>query len=147
MGAQRGEAQAFLQHALSFTEDRCLLWPYAVDGHGYPTLNCWRKAHAIVCEAEHGPAPDGTEVAHSCGIRRCISRRHVRWDTRAGNLADKLKHGTDMRGEKHHNVALTAESVRAVRASDLKGVELATRYGVSQQTICDIRKRRSWAWL
>ncbi len=39
---------------------------------------------------------------------------------------------------------LTADDVRAIRASTERGKALAARYGVSPQSICDIRKRRSW---
>jgi hypothetical protein len=39
---------------------------------------------------------------------------------------------------------LTEQDVREIRSSSESGAHLAGRYGVSQQTICDIRKRRSW---
>jgi hypothetical protein len=39
---------------------------------------------------------------------------------------------------------LTVDDVREIRASSQTGKSLAERFGVSQQTICDIRKKRSW---
>lgn len=39
---------------------------------------------------------------------------------------------------------ITPEIVRVIRLSLDKGVELAKRYNVTQQTICDIKKYRSW---
>jgi hypothetical protein len=39
---------------------------------------------------------------------------------------------------------ITPEIVRTIRTSTERGRVLAKRYGVSEQTICDIRKRRSW---
>lgn len=40
---------------------------------------------------------------------------------------------------------ITPDVVREIRASAEPGKVLAARYGVSVQTVCDIRKRRSWA--
>lgn len=40
---------------------------------------------------------------------------------------------------------ITPEIVRHIRTSDERGKDLAERYGVTQATITDIRKRRSWA--
>lgn len=40
---------------------------------------------------------------------------------------------------------LTPDDIRAIRASDDTGVALAARYGITKQSVTDIRKRRSWA--
>lgn len=40
---------------------------------------------------------------------------------------------------------LTPEDVREIRSSDEPGRVLALRYGISPQSVTDIRKRRSWA--
>lgn len=40
---------------------------------------------------------------------------------------------------------ITPDIVRAIRASTDHGIDLAARYGVSKQTITDIRKFRSWS--
>jgi hypothetical protein len=54
---------------------------------------------------------------------------------------------TDHRGNARRGVSdkLTPDIIRTIRASTERGVVLAERYGVSQQSITDIRKRRSWA--
>lgn len=49
-----------------------------------------------------------------------------------------------MRGETQWQARLTADDVRTIRASKESGKELARRFGVSPQTICDIRKGRKW---
>lgn len=39
---------------------------------------------------------------------------------------------------------LTEQDIRDIRAADEINAKLAIKYGVSQATICDIKKRRSW---
>lgn len=48
------------------------------------------------------------------------------------------------RGESCYRAALTEQDVRNIRESNERGKDLAARFGVSPQTITDIRKRRSW---
>lgn len=48
------------------------------------------------------------------------------------------------RGSKQWSTHLTDEDVREIRSSELTGKELADKFDLSPQAICDIRKRRSW---
>lgn len=48
------------------------------------------------------------------------------------------------RGEKSYAAKVTALDVLAIRASSESGRELAVKYGISPQSITDIRKLRSW---
>jgi len=48
------------------------------------------------------------------------------------------------RGETQWAAKLTEEAVREIRSSSLTGKSLAEKFGVTQQLICDIRKRRAW---
>lgn len=54
---------------------------------------------------------------------------------------------TGMRGTRQWSTHLADQDIRNIRSSQLSGKELSKRYEVSSQTICDIRKRRSWAHL
>ena len=49
------------------------------------------------------------------------------------------------KGEKNGAAKLTAEQVITIRRSAETYAVLAKAFGVSVQTICDIRKRRSWS--
>lgn len=40
---------------------------------------------------------------------------------------------------------ITPDIVRDVRTSEMRGKDLAVKYGISPQLVCDIRKRRTWA--
>jgi hypothetical protein len=48
------------------------------------------------------------------------------------------------RGEKCPVSKLKKEAVIEIRSSSMRGKDLATKFGVSQQTVTDIRKNRSW---
>lgn len=148
--ARYGEAAAFIATAVNYKGDDCLIWPFATQRKGYGHVRIDGKdcsAHSVVCEAVHGPAPDGREAAHSCRTPPCINPQHLRWDTRPGNHADKLKHGTHDRGERHSRHKLTEQQVLAIRASKEPQLRCAQRYGVSKTLVRRIRTGKQWAWL
>jgi hypothetical protein len=147
-GTAVGEPWAFLAGAIEYQADECLLWPFAkIQGYGYLNKHGRnRRAHIVVCEAVHGPKPSAKhQVAHACGTPACVNPRHLRWDTVAGNLADKLIHGTHNRGERHNMAKLSADQVRAIRAQPGRLLrDLASEFGVSQAMISMIRNNKNW---
>ena len=102
------------------------------------------EVHRIVCEAFHGPAPEGHEAAHNDGIRTNCHEGNLRWATPAGNAADRDRHGTTRRGERHPGAKLSAEVVRCIRLSQRSGPALAREYGVCRSVITRIRARKIW---
>lgn len=131
----------------------CLIWPFsrADGGRGYVYFGGRRiPAPRAMCIMAHGEPPSpGLHAAHSCGNGHlgCMHPKHLRWATPVENAADTLIHGTRVRGMMTPNSILSEDQVREIRASSEKGVRLAERHGVSQSTICCIRKGRRWAWL
>jgi hypothetical protein len=91
------------------------------------------------------------EAAHSCGNGHlgCVTKRHLSWKTRSGNMLDMIEHGRSLRGQKQWNAKLTEEAAREILA--LKGVEttttLAKRVGGSSGTIRSVFRGYSWAWV
>lgn len=74
-----------------------------------------RYIHNIVLEAFVAPRSEGMEAAHGNGIRHDNRLSNLRWDTRAGNFADKIIHGTSAVGDRHGRRKLTAAEVEAIR--------------------------------
>lgn len=70
-----------------------------------------------------------------------IKQRHS-WRHLAGEAVKHRRVGK--RGESCYASKLTAQDVLDIRASTDTGKSLSEKYGVSQQSITDIRKRRSW---
>ena len=81
-------------------------------------------------------------MAHSCGVRRCINKRHLRWATQVENEVDKLTHGT-------RQSKLTEKQVLFIR--NLHGVVpqklLASHFKVSLGTVEQILARKIWRHL
>ncbi len=65
--------------------------------------------HRMVCEAFHGPQPDGHEVRHLDGTRVNNVPGNLAWGTRSENAKDRQAHGTDRAAE---NGLLGAEATR-----------------------------------
>jgi hypothetical protein len=147
-----GMPMQFFEQALTHRSDECLLWPYGKMTGGYGCL--WsdgrtNHVHRLVCIRVYGEPPTAEhEAAHSCNVHACVNPRHLRWDTRKGNEADKILHGTSNRGERNGNAKLTAADVLAIRSQPHRlQRDLAREYGVSWATIQRVRRRENWTWL
>ena len=148
--ARNGEPAAFVERAVAYTGDACLIWPYGKDSNGYGVVVAGR-VHALVCARVNGPCPVGQEAAHSCGNPACCAPKHIRWDTHAGNMHDMSSavHGTagpinPCCGEAVNTAKLTAEDVLTIRASNLAQRSLAEVFNCTQANISAIVTRKTW---
>lgn len=69
-------------------------------------------------------------------IKQRVSWQHVKGE------AVKAKRVSPRKGKSNR---ITPDIVREIRTSTDSGAKLSAQYGISKQTVCDIRKRRSWA--
>lgn len=125
------------------------------NGHGYMYVNVrvdgrqqHRYVHHLVCEAFHGPRPEGMEVAHNDGNTKNNAASNLRWDTPTNNHADKKAHGTHLSGESSPRAKLTqrdAEDIRDLYDLGHSQREIAEQYGVSQITISRVVRRERYA--
>lgn len=106
------------------------------------------KISVLVCSAFHGPKPSPHHmVAHWDGNRANDSVCNLRWATHAENEADKERHGTRPRGEKHSLSVLTESGIKEIKKR-LRGNEscpsIAKDFGVHGTTIFAVKKGRTW---
>jgi len=105
------------------------------------------RVHVIVLETFIGPRPNGMDGAHDNGKRSDNRLSNLLWKTKVENEADKLRHGTRLRGERNAAAKLTAPDVVRIRqeASGNTQAALARRFGVSSRTIRKILSGALWA--
>lgn len=105
--------------------------------------------HRLLAEAFLPEPQDGqTEVAHNDGCRTNIDLSNLRWASRQENQLDRLAHGTHSRGERSYCAAFSNDDARKIRqrllAEKISNVALAKEFGVSHETIRNIRLNRSY---
>ena len=145
---------AWLSSALSLETDECILWPFATNKKGYGIVRVNRRrmtANHYICWMTNGerPTEKHTDTAHSCGVRRCCNKRHIRYATSKENSLDSIEHGTMARGRSNGQARLTENDVRQIRSEigrrSLRSI--AAQYGVTHKAISFIRDGVTWASL
>ncbi len=103
------------------------------------------KVHRLVALAFLGEPPTPQhQVAHNNGNPAINCVENLRWATAQENQHDRRAHGTASLGEANYRAKLTANDVRAIRASTQRNCDLARVYGVSWSQIYSIRCRKTW---
>jgi len=112
------------------------------------TTHCTKKVHHLVLEAFVGPRPPGMEAAHEDGNPRNNLLSNLRWSTSTANQADRVRHGTDIRGSDHRLAKLCEEDVIEIKQRRRAGEtyrSIAVAFGVSHPLIIKIVQGKAWA--
>jgi hypothetical protein len=156
MPTRNPEIDAFIDKAITYEDDDCLIWPFSRLDNGYPQLSSGRfkKQYGTrivsraICQIANGPPPiPKHEAAHSikCTSKLCINRKHLRWATRLENFSD------DRRGEDHFCSKLTEEQILEIRKRYATGKytqqRLADEYNIHQAQMWIIITFKLWAWV
>lgn len=137
-------------HARTREEDGHLIWTGAMKDGKSPTAQVAGRVHSVrrlVWEVTHNVAL-GPRIARACcGVHGCVHP-----DCISAVDASFVQRGILRSKDARMRVALgrrkasklTDDDIKAIRASDLTQTELATRYGVSQQSISMYRRGVVW---
>ena len=153
--------------------DSCWEWTASLDKWGYgafaSTLKGQKKkvykSHRFVWMLLFGEIPKGMCVCHRCDNPKCINPCHLFLGTQAENIADALKKGrfrlngtakldgspiNRARGERSGQSKLKDSDIIEIRkvyrpySRKFGAPPLAKKFGVSEQMITNIAKRRNW---
>jgi hypothetical protein len=102
----------------------------------------------LVLLAWVGPSPgDKYHACHNDGNPHNNHVTNLRWDTCAGNLADRNKHGTSLHGDRNGRAKMTWEKIRKLRQdheNGYTGAELSRKYNLAQTQVYEIIHKESW---
>lgn len=104
-------------------------------------------AHIMCALAFFGPCPEGKEVCHRDDVKANNTIGNIYYGTRAENVADALRNGRMLIGEKNGQSILTESDVREIRSRPRKWgyqTRMAAEFGVTVGCINGILKRRLW---
>jgi hypothetical protein len=148
---ERGSHEKWIADACNSDTDDCVVWPFKSQYRKGYGMTWFRGSptgvHRTVCILVNGEPPIGTECAHSCGNNKCANPRHLRWATPVENQADKIRHGTDRRGEANAQAKLSEENVREILDLIQLGrthKSIADQFGVSRELVSQISRRVIW---
>lgn len=150
---------------------RCWVWTGGTTRDGYgkfqvPASHSWDershtvRAHRVAWYLKYGKwPPRGKVVLHTCDNPLCVKPSHLRVGTHQDNVQDMYQkgRGASQRGtwnggvknpERARLAKLTWPKVRKIRklarTTDLTQVQIAEKFGVSDCTVRDILKGRTW---
>jgi len=124
------------------------------NGNGYLSVRLYKGGkekivyvHRLVAAAFILQENEGLCVCHCDGDRANNAAQNLRWDTVKNNHADKVMHGTLLNGERIKHSKITEKMVIEIRERLLRGEQqkdIAVIFGISQPSVSDINKRRTW---
>lgn len=169
-----GNLERFMQHIALDDVRGCWLWNgFLANGYGrfqFRHAKNWYSqvsAHRASWVLHNGDIPVGMFVCHKCDVRHCVNPAHLFIGSAKDNTRDMIEKGRRVapstanrqrgdahtsrthpenlvRGTEHHAAKITENEVLIIRASKMKGVELARIYGLSNVTVSRIRRRMIW---
>lgn len=113
----------------------------------------WFPVHTLVLESFHGPRPSlEHEACHNDGNAKNNHASNLRWDTRQANADDRVRHGTQVRGESVARAVLTEAQVKEIKAAIPNwkrgmGRHFANKFGVGDSAIYSIKTGQTWSHL
>jgi hypothetical protein len=119
----------------------CWLWTGRRMPNGYGTYG-ELLAHRLMYQEHVGPIPEGLFILHRCDVPACVNPEHLFPGTARDNSLDMVSK------ERQRTAKLTRAQVKAIReryaAGGITQLALAREYGVTEESINNIVRRRTW---
>lgn len=125
----------WINSILPFETDECLLYPYSKDSRGYGLVGGFgsgksKSAHRLVYQMVYGVEPD--TVLHTCDVRACCNKRHLRNGTQADNNKDRANKGRSAKEVLSRRALTKAQTTEIRRRYDPTRVGIKAPNGVKQ---------------
>lgn len=167
-GFCKNHYRAFMQHGdaehhsnmrgvpfnLRYTADAksgCWLWVGGVTTSGYGTcsMHGQKVAHRVSWVIHNGVIPNGMNVLHRCDTPACVNPAHLFLGTHQDNMADLRQKGRayGAKGEANYGAVITEDQALSILNDPRSGPELARQYGISQESVSNIRNGKTWRHL
>lgn len=131
----------------TISPNQCIMFTGCKNHKGYGLIHYNGKlchAHRVSYEVFFGKIPEKTYICHTCDNRACVNPNHLFAGSHAENMADMVKKGRSLKGEKSSSAVLTEASVIKIRSDNRSQRKIALEYGVSKTTISKIKNRETW---
>lgn len=130
----------------------CIEWLGVPDKNGYGTMRPFgsrtRRTSRVSFEEFTDQNLGSRYVCHSCDNPKCVNPNHLFAGTQKDNLEDCVAKRRQAVGEQTGPAKLTEEIVRLILDNPgLSAPQLAAEYGVSKESIYNIRHGRTWKHL
>ena len=126
----------------------------AIGGHKYAVVNLSKfgkvkqfTVHTLILLTFKGECPPGCEALHDDGNRLNNGVPNLNWDSRQRNTRDRIKHGTQVRGERTANARfsdLEVMEIKRLLRVGMRQTDIARAYGAPLETIHSIKTGKSW---
>lgn len=103
--------------------------------------------HVLVMTAFVGPVPDNMQVRHLDGNQLNNKLGNLLYGTSVENAADRVFHGTNLIGSRHHQAKITERDAAVIKTvwMHFSKEDLARAYGLHKHTINSIISGRNWS--
>ena len=103
------------------------------------------RAHRLAFQLGTGIDPQDKHVLHKCDTPSCVSPDHLYLGTNEDNIVDKVRKGRSLSGSKNPSAKLSTRQVSSIRQDRRTNMAIAKEYGVSKNTIRNIKSGKSWS--
>lgn len=132
-------------------KDECWLWQAGVDWDGYGLFKVKgvsNRSNRMAYAFAIGSIPADMKIIHSCDNPGCCNPRHLSVGTNLDNARDRITRDRQAKGTSINTCKLTEEQVLYIRQryaeGDIRQIDLAREFGITQVNVSEIVLRRSW---
>lgn len=148
--------QRFLARCQGTPVKGCWIWSGPVNSSSGYGMCSWYdaglphkfiSAHVMSYRIYKGVVPQGAIVMHQCDNRLCVNPAHLELGTQKENMAHCIETRRVAHGERVGGALMTTEKVLELRARHSAGEtgrSLSKAFGISEPTVSQIIRRRSW---